>query len=376
MSVRVLVDAVSASIGGGRTLAREQLAALDAIPGVELTVYAASTMAAELALACPNAKVRRCPRKRLSGRILWEQLVLPARARDHDVIYALGNFALFFARRPQLVVEHNMSHFTEHVRRFRRERCSRRLRVRLALESTAARASVRRAERVVAVSETMRAAIESDLGRVAGLRVVSSTPSRYGPAQVRKPDRLPVPATKPYVLAVAHDYPHKDWDGLVATFLRRNDLPSLVIVGACTDARRKALSARLEAEDASDRVRLLGAMEDAERLDELYRGAHACVAHSFYESFGFTVCEALQQGTPVAAADIPAYREVCGDAASYYQPEDHDALAEAVHRASVAGVPTMPDTPAFNRTWSTNAHELMAIVNELARPRAPQATSR
>jgi glycosyltransferase involved in cell wall biosynthesis len=366
--LRVLVDAASVRIGGTRTYARAQLAALDAIPGIELTVFTSRAAASELAAACPNATVRECPRGSLTRRILWEQLALPVHARGHDVIFTLGNFALFLARRPQVVASHNMSHFTEHVRRFRRKRYPPRLRLRLALESAAARASVKRAERVVAVSQTMRAAIEGDLGAMSHIRVIPSASPDNGRPGLDERNPLPVPPSGSYVLAVAHDYPHKDWDGLVATFARRTDLPALVLVGACRRARLRALSARLEAEGAVDRVWILGRVDQPQALDALYRHASCHVAHSFYESFGFTVCEALLRETPIAAADIPAYREVCGDVAAYYPPADQDALVEAIHRACAAKPSVLPDTPAFNGGWASNAAALAQIFQEVGRP--------
>ena len=43
---------------------------------------------------------------------------------------------------------------------------------------------------------------------------------------------------------------------------------------------------------------------------------------SLHEGFGLTALEAMHAGTPVLAADIPALREVCGDAARFVDPRD------------------------------------------------------
>lgn len=52
------------------------------------------------------------------------------------------------------------------------------------------------------------------------------------------------------------------------------------------------------------------------------------LAPSRHEGFGLAVGEALAAGLPVLAADISAFREVCGDAAIYFDPLKADSLKE------------------------------------------------
>jgi glycosyltransferase involved in cell wall biosynthesis len=73
----------------------------------------------------------------------------------------------------------------------------------------------------------------------------------------------------------------------------------------------------------------------AERdLPGLYRGARAFVLPSRYEGFGLTCLEAMACGTPVVAADRAALPETCGDAALLVDPDDPEAIAQAVVRAA------------------------------------------
>ena len=348
----MLVDAVSARVGGGGTHAISQLGALARTPGIELTVHATGTIADLLAAAGVSSVVR-VPARALPRRLAWEQLVLPFRARRHDVVYAIGNVALFLSPRPQVVAQQSAWYFSDPVRSFRRERCSRRGRARLAIEGAVVRASIRRATVAVAVSDSLQAAIEGDLGRRANLRVITSATPRTGP--VEAPSRVLDP--EPYALVVAHDDPHKEWDALVELFARHGELPQLKIVGRCTPERRIALEAV-----GGGRVDVLGLVGDPRTLQALYRGAVCSVAHSRFESFGLTPLEAIAAGTPVVAADIPAHREACGARVSYYAPEDLEALAELV--AAVDGLPS-GDSP--NRTWDDNARELASVLREARR---------
>ena len=52
------------------------------------------------------------------------------------------------------------------------------------------------------------------------------------------------------------------------------------------------------------------------------------VSTSLAETFGFPLVESMAAGIPVVATDVPIHREICGDAALYFAPEDSDDLAK------------------------------------------------
>lgn len=60
------------------------------------------------------------------------------------------------------------------------------------------------------------------------------------------------------------------------------------------------------------------------------------LAPSRHEGFGLAVGEAMAAGLPVLAADISAFREVCGDAAMYFNPLQAESLKERL-KAVLAG---------------------------------------
>jgi glycosyltransferase involved in cell wall biosynthesis len=364
----VLVDAVSARVGGGGTLIVSQLGALHDIPGIELTVHAVGGVADRLAQACPDAHIHREPRRSLMRRIVWEQSVLAARARGYDAVYLPGNFALLLARTPQVLTLQKASLFTDAHRAFRRRRYSVPGRARLALESAVSRASIRRATRVVAVSRSLADGIEADLGRLEHLRVIPSAPPELGAPGTDA--RWDPPLPESYVLVVSADHPHKDWDGLIEVFAASGDLPPLVIVGTCARDRARVLSRRIAALGAGKRVRLLGAVDDRSALAALYSGADCCLVHSYIEAVGLTGLEALSLGVPVAASDIPAHREVLGDAPMYYPPDDPEELAAAVRKALMSQPDHAQPTVPVTETWPANAAALTAVIHEAVRARS------
>ncbi len=88
-------------------------------------------------------------------------------------------------------------------------------------------------------------------------------------------------------------------------------------------------------------VTLTGAVTDDE-LAAIYTGAHALVFPSDDEGFGLPPIEALACGTPVAACDVPALREVLDGRAALTPVDDLDALivsAESLRRPAPAPPP-------------------------------------
>lgn len=345
---RVLVNAVAARTGGGGTVVVSQIGALARRAELALTVVARGEVADELA-RIPGVRVQRPPARSLPGRLVWEHVALAARSRHYDVLYCMGNFALPLARGPQVVTMLNALLFGAAARRVR-ARFPRRRRPRLRLEAALARVSVRRATAVITISQSLRDAIEEDLGPRPHIRAILCATPVLPPPRQR-------PEIGPYVVCVANDHPHKDWDALVGAFAEQRDLPPLVAVGAFSAARRDHLE-----RVARGRVRFAGTVTTAE-LADLYGGAACCVVHSWIEAFGLTALEALACGVAVVASDIPAHREVCGDRAAYYDPGDMTALARTV-RALVAAGGRAPATARNGGawTWDENARDVAAVL--------------
>jgi len=63
-------------------------------------------------------------------------------------------------------------------------------------------------------------------------------------------------------------------------------------------------------------------------LTDLYKTAEVAVFPSWDEGFGFPPLEAAACGVPVIASDIPAHREVLGDAVEYFKPHEESELKD------------------------------------------------
>jgi glycosyltransferase involved in cell wall biosynthesis len=182
--------------------------------------------------------------------------------------------------------------------------------------------ALRRAAAVFTVSE----ASARDLAATTGVPAarICVTPNGIPPAFF---DARPgPPGARPYLLAVGTLEPRKNLPALVEAFrlLRRGgrDL-DLLLVG------RQGWAGQLPLGDVAPHVRLTGTVSDAD-LAALYAGAACFVLPSLYEGFGLPLGEAMAAGTPAVASDLPALRELGGDAVRYAPPSDPAALAAAI----------------------------------------------
>jgi glycosyltransferase involved in cell wall biosynthesis len=100
----------------------------------------------------------------------------------------------------------------------------------------------------------------------------------------------------------------------------------LIRVGGPMTAEQRRLARELRVDDAILSVPFL----DRSTLAAIYRHCALLLLTSDREGFGLPVLEALACGTPVVASDIPALREVGGDAVEYCPVDDVDAWQDRV----------------------------------------------
>lgn len=131
----------------------------------------------------------------------------------------------------------------------------------------------------------------------------------------------------------AHTWPHKNHLGViraVALLRDRGTEMHVVFSGGETDFAPR-LHAEVRRLGVGKLVRFLGFVSPLE-VQCLYRLATFLIFPSRFEGWGMPVPEAYHHGLPVASSNAPSVAEVTGGAALLFDPDDVEAIADAMLR--------------------------------------------
>lgn len=164
----------------------------------------------------------------------------------------------------------------------------------------------------------------------------------------------------PWLLAVGTVEPRKDHGTMLAGFelaWERGVDAALVIVGK-HGWNVEALAKRLrEHPRAGSRLFWLEGVSDAD-LEQLVGNAAGLVQASIAEGFGLPLVEAGSQGKPLLLSDLPVFREIAGDEATYFPVGDAGALADII-AAGVAAGGWRPPSAITTMTWQQSSRKLL-----------------
>lgn len=376
--MRILIDALSARIGGGITYIQCILPAL-------LRLGRKHSYAVLLSPRYQQALIDGLPEgieaihwdvpaQALARRWWYQQTELPQLLRRgrFDLFFAPGEGSYFRVPTRFVIMARNPSIYAA-AGAFSSQR------VRFLLHRLVRQPlvffSLHKADRVVFVSEAFRNQVMRQMHLTADkTRVVhhGMNPIFWRPF-VQSELTLPtLNDTQPYLLAVSTINPHKNYETLLRAYAQLPaDAPHLVIAGKpMHQPTYHQLRAIVAKEQIEDRVHFLGGVPYQE-LPALYQRATAFVFPSRLETFGHPLVEAMASGTPVIASNLPVCKEICRDAALYFAPNDVDVLATGMQQL-VLDVDLRNRLVQLGRerakdfSWDESTRRLVEVFEELA----------
>ena len=266
-------------------------------------------------------------------RAFYQQVLIPYHIARHGInlLLSYGNIATLFPGCKQVLIVDGAQSLRKTRRQYAPHGISR---ARALYFDVMLPLSLRRSSHVITVSQFMKDRLVEE-GGVPPHKVsvvhegvdVDDLPAEY------RQDGPDIP--EPYILHLSDLYRHKNVDKLLQAFsiLKASYGVShkLAIVGMDRQRLLEPLRQLGEKLGVLDDIIFVGPVPHG-ATPAIYRKADVFVHPSAFESFGLPVLEAMACGTPVVASNRTAIPEVAGDAGLIVDPEDVEALADAIYK--------------------------------------------
>lgn len=389
--MRILINALSASQGGGVTALRRLLPAMIEVDEGKHTYVVLAKPGRRRELETEHERigfvglipgVRASWEERLLqsriGRVAAEQLAVPIGAafRGADVVLSPAGLATFVCPVPQVLLFQNVAPFTPKVVS---QYAGTPNEMRMPLLRWLGILSAHAADRIVFISDGQQQVIAPQLGAAASraCRIYLGRSAAFTPRA--EAEAAPVlrrhGIDRPYLLSVSHFYRYQNLVELVSGFgLASRALPTdlrLVLAGPEVEADYAASvreAARIHG--ISDRILYLGQVP-YDDLPTLYAAAEMFLFSTTCESFPNTLVEALASGVPTLSSDSAPMPELAGAAAQYFDanaPADIAAKIIALwsDREGRQALGRAGVERASRFSWQTTARELLTVLESAA----------
>jgi glycosyltransferase involved in cell wall biosynthesis len=346
--MHIVINDISATAGGGITTTRNYLNQLQKM-GREHQFFVfvpVSHKAAYQNLAEHiHLETSDFASKSFFHRLLWEQYWLPRfiKKRGIDVLVTT-NFGLLRPPCKQILRNRNALYFSEYFE----EDLRRRKLYRTLLENRLRRALALASIRASDVNIVPTTAFGKQIQERGFLENLQFTTVPHGfdvefftQSQVPLSDnilkRLKWGETYKRILFVSHYNYFRNFETLIRaipSLKKQFDEPVMIVL--TTRIERGAVHGGYDSTYAAELIDALQVRPDIAMLDvvpyeqvhHLYKCCDLVVCPSYAETFGHPMVEAMASERPVVAANLPVHREVCQDAAVYFEVFDECELAE------------------------------------------------
>jgi glycosyltransferase involved in cell wall biosynthesis len=384
--IRLFINGLAASAGGGLTYLRNVIPHLARRVDVETTVLLNPAIRSEFVELSNVSFVETRESSGVFRRFLREQTTLPKLIRRSgvQVLISAGNFALWNSPIPQILLSRNSLYTSGHFLRDVRARGDYAIWADTLAKGWMARRSIGYANITIAPSE----AFAEELRQWSGRKIISvhhgfdpeAFSSDTAPLPSKAKTQLEQEKDAVRLLFVSHYNYYRNFETLFRAMpilrsrLKGKQVKLFLTCRLNSDdnpGAYRAESAALLANDLRGDIVELGTIP-YRSLHHLYRACHIYVTPAYAESFAHPLIESMSSGLPVVASDLPVHREICGDAGIYFPGFSPDALAERVMQIQES--PELAEKLSSNGlrrardfSWSKHVERLVALAQELVR---------
>lgn len=391
--MRLFLNGVAASAGAGLTYIRNVVPHLSVRAGTQATVALTPLLRREFGNPT-NVSFLEVESQGAGHRFWREQTLLPRliQRAQADVLISTGNFALRKSPVPQILLSGNSLYTSADFYRDLRARREFGMWLGTRVRGMLAKRSIHWADCTVAPSEVFA----GELRRWTGGKVVSiyhgfDRNAFFGegtlPLEIQQ--KLDSADATLRLLFVSHYTYYRNFETLLRAMpaLRDRLAPRRVrLFLTCRlspgtnpgSYRTESASALIRQLGISDQVVELGAIPYYS-LHHVYRACDIYTTAAYAETFAHPLVEAMASGIPIVAADLPVHREICGQAALYFQRFRPNELVDRV--VEIATSPNLAVRLAakgversHDFSWSSHVEQLLFLAADLlhAKTGAPQ----
>lgn len=338
--MRIAIIAHNLRVAGGLSVGRNSIAALSRVADQHDYLLTLPVGVGYESIELPTRAETRYFHRRSGPRGVLAQLWYDFLALEREVnrwkpdrIWGLGNFGLRHPACPQAVVCQD-AHFTYDPNTQPKKLWDNGPDMKLA--AWRMKRTVAPSRLVFCQTQTMVERFRALYGFSGKMAVMPNAVSRYGlagsPARPAIFDRL---GGKFVLLALTRYYMHKNLEVLAEMFHRHaaklGDVVVLLTFDPTQGYGADKFVAKIQHPAIRDFFVNVGPVPQPE-LFGYFKHAAALIQPTVLESFSTTYLEAMQFGAPILTSDMDFAREVCGDAALYFDPWNADAVFQAIER--------------------------------------------
>jgi glycosyltransferase involved in cell wall biosynthesis len=382
--MHLFINSMAASAGGGLTYIRNVIPYLASTPKLRVTIAMRAELREEFrAFPAVEFVEMEIPPVR---RFWYEQSTLPRLIRQchADVLLSTGNFALRSSPVPQILLSRNSIYTSEDFYSDLRSRGEYFSWLDTHVRGWLAKRSIRWADITVAPSKAFATELCSWTGMP--IRAVyhgfdyEAFTHDSNPLAPEVEEKLQQNDESLKILFVSHYNYYRNFETLIRALPLLRHLSggrSVKLLLTCKflagenpgPYHPQAAEKLVRGLGVSDMVIELGTIP-YHNLHQLYRRSDVYVTPAYTETFAHPLVEAMASGLPVVASDLAVHREICGDAAIYFERFSSEALARCV--AQVAGSPETSSrmtASGFKRSrhfsWRRHVEEIVELLHML-----------